>query len=66
LCRAVHVKLSEEEEKQVAKWRGVLTPVYASLAILLLAAVLFGALPRGGEMIATAETQKTERLNWQE
>jgi hypothetical protein len=63
MCRAVPVKLSEEEERQVAKWRGVLTPVYASLAFLLLAAVLFGSLPRGGEMMATAETQKAERSN---
>jgi hypothetical protein len=63
MCRAVHVKLSEEEEKQVAKWRGVVTPVYASIAILLLGVVLSGALPRSGVMIATAEAQKNERPN---
>ena len=40
MCRAVHVRLSSSERKEVARWSGVMIPVYASIAVIILVALI--------------------------
>ena len=54
MCRAVHVRLSPSERKEVARWSGVMLPVYASIVAVILVALIASNRPRTGEMIAAA------------
>ena len=54
MCRAVHVRLSPSERKEVARWSGIMLPVYASIAAVILVALIATNRPRTGEMIAAA------------
>lgn len=58
MCRAVHVRLTADEQKNVARWTGILLPVYASIALFVLAALVFTHPPRTGEMFAAAADAK--------
>jgi len=40
MCRNVRVLLSETERKAVARWSGVLVPIYASLVLAVVAAAI--------------------------
>ena len=55
MCHAVRVRLSSAETKQVRKPYGILAPIYASVALLLLAAVILSNGPRSGEVVAVAK-----------
>ncbi len=36
MCRAVHVRLTSSDQKAIAKWTGVMIPVYASIGLFVL------------------------------
>ena len=55
MCQFIHVRLSPEEKKEVRKLSGVMIPIYASVAFMLIAVVLLTHLPRSGEAIAVAK-----------
>ena len=54
MCRAVRVTLSSAETKQVRKLYGILAPIYVSVALLLLAAVMLSHGPNAGDVVAVA------------
>jgi hypothetical protein len=54
MCRSVHVRLTPSEHKEVARWSGIMIPVYASIAVFVLVALVVTHQPRTGEMIAAA------------
>jgi len=54
MCHAVRVKLSPAEAKEARKLYGVMVPVYASIALIFLAAVLLSSVPRSGDAVAFA------------
>jgi hypothetical protein len=54
MCHYGHIRLTASEQKEVARWTGIMLPVYASIAVLVLAAVVVTHQPRPGEMIAAA------------
>jgi len=54
MCHAVRVKLSPAEAKEVRRLHGMMVPVYASLALLALAAVTLSSAPRSGETVVVA------------
>ena len=58
MCRHVHVRLSEADERAVRKIYGVMVPVFASIALMLLATVALMQPPRQGEVL-TAEAART-------
>ena len=55
MCHAVRVKLSPAEKKEVRKLSGVLIPIYASVALALLAVTVVTRLPRSDNAIAVAK-----------
>jgi len=54
MCRAVRVTLSSAETKQVRRLYGILAPIYASVALLLLATAMLSNGPSAGEAVAVA------------
>ena len=58
MCHAVRVKLSPAEMKDVRKLSGVLIPVYASIALVLLAAIAITHVPRSDEPVAVANSSR--------
>jgi hypothetical protein len=61
MCRSVHVRLSQAETEQVRSLKGVLIPIYASVALALLAVVAFTAAPQTDAPIAVADSAAAER-----
>ncbi len=59
MCHAVRVKLSPAEKKDVRKLSGVLIPIYASIALVLLAAIAITQVPRAGEPVTVAKSSST-------
>jgi hypothetical protein len=55
MCHAVRVRLSPEEKKEVRKLSGVMIPIYASVALVLLAVMVVTHVPRSDEAIAIAK-----------
>ena len=55
MCHAVRVKLSPAEKKEVRKLSGVLIPIYASVALALLAVTVVTHVPRLDNAIAVAK-----------
>ena len=54
MCHHVHVSLSDEEKRDAKKLSGMLNPVYAAIALAVIAVVtITAALPRN-ELVATA------------
>jgi hypothetical protein len=54
MCHYDHIRLNPSERKEVARWTGLMIPIYASIAVLVLAALVITHQPRTGEMIAAA------------
>jgi hypothetical protein len=54
MCHYGHIRLNPSERKEVARWTGIMLPVYASVALFVLAALVVIHQPRTGEMIAAA------------
>jgi hypothetical protein len=54
MCHSVRVKLSASERKQAVRLTGILLPVYASLALAILAGVYVTHSTRDGNMVAAA------------
>jgi hypothetical protein len=54
MCHAVRVTLSPAEAKAMRKLYGAMVPVYASLALVVIAALAFSAGPRPGEAVTVA------------
>ena len=54
MCHAVRVKLSPAETREVRKLYGALVPIYASVALLFVAAIMFSSAPRPGDAVAVA------------
>jgi len=61
MCHHVHVVLSAEDKKHVKKLSGILIPVYALIALALVAAVAFTGTPQKGELIAAASVPASAR-----
>jgi hypothetical protein len=61
MCRSVHVRLSQAETEQVRSLKGVLIPIYASVALALLAVVALTAAPRPDMPVAVADSAAAER-----
>lgn len=56
MCHHVHVRLSEDEAKDVRKLSGLMIPVYASVAVAVIALVaVTGAAPQTA-MIASVSS----------
>ncbi len=55
MCQFMHVRLTPEEKKEVRKLSGVMISIYASVAVVLFAVVIFARLPNAGEAIAIAK-----------
>jgi len=55
MCRHVHVQLSPSDEKAVRKMYGIMVPVFASVVLMLVAAIAFTQPLRTGEVL-TADT----------
>ena len=55
MCHAVRVTLSPAETRQVRKLHGILAPIYASVALLLLAVAMLSHGPRSGDAVAVAD-----------
>lgn len=60
MCHAVRVKLSPAEKKDVRKLSGVLIPIYASIALVLLAVIAITHVPRSDEAVAVAKSSATD------
>lgn len=60
MCHAVRIRLSAEEKKDVRKLSGVLIPIYASVVLVLLAAVAVTQVPRSHEPVAVAASSATD------
>jgi hypothetical protein len=56
MCRIAHLKLSPDEKKAVRKLSGVMIPIYASIALVLLAVVTITQVPRAGDAITVAKS----------
>jgi hypothetical protein len=54
MCHAVRVRLSPTEAKAARRLSVIMVPVYASLALIALAAVALTSPPRPGEAVAVA------------
>ncbi len=54
MCHSVHVRLTASEHKEVTRWTGIMIPIYASIAVLVFAALIVIHQPRTGAMIAAA------------
>jgi hypothetical protein len=66
MCHGIRVRLTPDEEKEVKKLWGVVAPVYASLALVIVGAIALANLPRSDESIVAKSTppaavQPTER-----
>ena len=61
MCRAVHARLTAEEDKAVAKWTGVMIPVYASIVLVAFTAVLLMQPPRQSGPTAVAAAPERAR-----
>jgi hypothetical protein len=55
MCHTVRVRLSPAEKKEVRKLSGVMIPIYASIALVLIAVMVATHVPRSGEAIAVAK-----------
>jgi hypothetical protein len=55
MCHAVRVKLTDAETKAARKLYGIMVPVYASLALVMLAAVMLSSGQRPADGIAVAQ-----------
>ena len=54
MCHYGQVRLNPSERKDVARWTGILLPVYASIVVFVLVALAVTQQPRTGELIAAA------------
>jgi hypothetical protein len=54
MCRSVHVRLTLSERKEVARWSGIMIPVYTSIVVFVLVTLIVTHQPRTGEMITAA------------
>ena len=61
MCHHVHVTLSAEEKKDVRKLAGIMIPVYASIALAVIAVVAVSNTPRQGELIASSPASTATR-----
>ena len=59
MCHYGHIRLSPTEHKEIARWTGIMIPVYASIAVLVIAALVVTHQPRTGELIASAPASDT-------
>jgi hypothetical protein len=58
MCHAARISLSEPERAEVKKWYGILLPVYASIALCVLAGVTLSVAYKPGPgkaLVATAD-----------
>jgi len=56
MCHHVHVKLTAPETKAVRKMYGIMVPVFASIVLLLLAAITLTQPPRAGDVLMAEAT----------
>jgi len=54
MCRSVHVRLTSSEQKAVAKWTGVMIPVYALIGLFFLVTLTLAPQLRADKTIAIA------------
>jgi hypothetical protein len=62
MCHHVHVKLTPAEEKAVRKMYGIMVPVFASVILVLVAAIAFTQPPRGSDKLLTADAASAASL----
>ena len=55
MCHAVRVRLSPAEKKEVRKLSGVMIPIDASVALVLIAVVVATHVPRSDPSVAVAK-----------
>lgn len=53
MCHRVYVTLSAKEKQDVRKLSGIMIPVYASVVLVLIAAVAVTGGSRQGELVAS-------------
>ena len=63
MCHRVRVLLSTEDEQNVKKLTGILIPVYATVMLVLVAAVAVTMTLQQGELIASNVTSVSARSN---
>jgi hypothetical protein len=56
MCRIAHLRLSPDEKKAVRKLSEVMIPIYASIALVLLAVVTITQVPHSGDAVAVAKS----------
>ena len=54
MCHGVRITLTPAETKEVRKLWGIMAPIYASVALVIAAAIFFNYVPRANEGIAVA------------
>ena len=55
MCHHVHVRLTDNDERAVRKMYGIMVPIYASVALVLLAAIALTQPLHGRGKILTAD-----------
>jgi len=52
MCRSVRAQLTPSEHKEAVRLAGIMIPVYASIAVFIVAALVITHQPRTGETVA--------------
>ena len=56
MCQFTRIRLTHADREEVKKLSGIMIPIYASVALALIAFVVVAHLPRSGEPMAIAKT----------
>jgi hypothetical protein len=56
MCQFTRIKLTHADQIEVKKLTGIMIPIYASIAVILLAVTVVLHLPRSGDAIAVAKS----------
>jgi len=56
VCQFTRIRLTHAEQEEVKKLSGIMIPIYASVALALIAFAVVAHLPRSGEPMAIAKT----------